>query len=759
MLGLEELMARRPAQLSGGQRQRVAMGRALVREPQVFLLDEPLSNLDAKLRTTMRAELARLHERLGITTVYVTHDQVEAMTLGQRVAVLRDGVLQQFGDPQELFHRPVNLFVAAFIGSPTMNLVSAPVRRGARRVRRATRCRCRRLRAARRATSCSGCGRASFELDGTVDGSGAAADGGRGRGRRGARRRGAGLVPRRRARGRGRGGPHRRRAAARRRPRHAVRRARARARGRAHRRARSSSRSTTASCTCSTRERARAARGGERQRRGATPQPARARHLRVRRGRLRRARERRGPVAAGVERGEEAAERRVAAADRVGAEARRGGAEELAVGRRELHPVGAVGDRGRARPAARVAQRRRRRSMPSSAASCALTFTKSGPPRGRAGGLAADVERHAGAGLAGDAQQPRRTVGRRAGRERARDADPARAAPRRAPNVSSSAAQCAGVELRPGLVELGQRAAVADATGRSASRRARRPRRSVDALLLQRGGDPATRVAAEQRDGVDVGAERVRRPRGVERLAARDRDDPLGPVDLAGPQRRDDVQAVDRRRGGDEGDHARKDRASASVGCPAVPPARPRAQRAARAAERRARRARSSPAQPRGEEARVERVARAGGVDRVDPRRRHARTTSPPPAASAPSAPSLTTTSGPRAASRARRRPRRPPPPASRSASSRVGQQHVEAPPTRAPSARRGSQPGSSDVVPAARAAIAATSSAGLQERRGDVDVARRGEQRGRDVLRAEARQRAERGQDRAVVRRARARR
>jgi multiple sugar transport system ATP-binding protein len=125
MLGLGELMRRRPAQLSGGQRQRVAMGRALVREPQVFLLDEPLSNLDAKLRTTMRAELARVHDRLGITTVYVTHDQVEAMTLGQRVAVLRDGVLQQFGDPQELFHRPVNLFVAAFIGSPAMNLVGA----------------------------------------------------------------------------------------------------------------------------------------------------------------------------------------------------------------------------------------------------------------------------------------------------------------------------------------------------------------------------------------------------------------------------------------------------------------------------------------------------------------------------------------------------------------------------------------------------------------------------------------------------------
>ena len=127
MLGLEELMARRPAQLSGGQRQRVAMGRALVREPAAFLLDEPLSNLDAKLRTTMRAELARLHERLAVTTVYVTHDQVEAMTLGQRVAVLRDGVVQQFDAPQELFRRPVNLFVAAFIGSPPMNLVGARV--------------------------------------------------------------------------------------------------------------------------------------------------------------------------------------------------------------------------------------------------------------------------------------------------------------------------------------------------------------------------------------------------------------------------------------------------------------------------------------------------------------------------------------------------------------------------------------------------------------------------------------------------------
>ncbi len=127
LLGLEALMDRRPAQLSGGQRQRVAMGRALVREPAAFLLDEPLSNLDAKLRTTMRAELARLHERLGVTTVYVTHDQIEAMTLGQRVAVLRDGVLQQFDVPPELFRRPVNLFVAAFIGSPPMNLVGARV--------------------------------------------------------------------------------------------------------------------------------------------------------------------------------------------------------------------------------------------------------------------------------------------------------------------------------------------------------------------------------------------------------------------------------------------------------------------------------------------------------------------------------------------------------------------------------------------------------------------------------------------------------
>ncbi|HZD79290.1 MAG TPA: sn-glycerol-3-phosphate ABC transporter ATP-binding protein UgpC [Actinomycetota bacterium] len=127
ILGLEPLLHRRPGELSGGQRQRVAMGRAMVREPQAFLMDEPLSNLDAKLRVQMRAELARLHERLGTTTVYVTHDQVEAMTLGQRVAVLRDGVLQQVDTPQNLYNHPANLFVAAFIGSPPMNLVEARV--------------------------------------------------------------------------------------------------------------------------------------------------------------------------------------------------------------------------------------------------------------------------------------------------------------------------------------------------------------------------------------------------------------------------------------------------------------------------------------------------------------------------------------------------------------------------------------------------------------------------------------------------------
>jgi multiple sugar transport system ATP-binding protein len=130
-LGLETLLERKPGALSGGQRQRVAMGRAMVREPKAFLMDEPLSNLDAKLRVSMRAELARLHDRLGVTTVYVTHDQVEAMTLGQRVAVLRDGVLQQCDSPHNLFNNPINLFVAAFIGSPSMNLVEAQVQDGA----------------------------------------------------------------------------------------------------------------------------------------------------------------------------------------------------------------------------------------------------------------------------------------------------------------------------------------------------------------------------------------------------------------------------------------------------------------------------------------------------------------------------------------------------------------------------------------------------------------------------------------------------
>jgi multiple sugar transport system ATP-binding protein len=127
LLGLQEFMDRRPAALSGGQRQRVAMGRAIVREPAAYLMDEPLSNLDAKLRVAMRAELARLHERLATTTVYVTHDQIEAMTLGQRVTVMRNGLLQQIGPPQELYRDPVNLFVAAFLGSPSMNLVEATV--------------------------------------------------------------------------------------------------------------------------------------------------------------------------------------------------------------------------------------------------------------------------------------------------------------------------------------------------------------------------------------------------------------------------------------------------------------------------------------------------------------------------------------------------------------------------------------------------------------------------------------------------------
>ena len=129
ILGLEEFLDRKPRALSGGQRQRVAMGRAIVREPQAFLMDEPLSNLDAKLRVQMRAEIARIQADLAVTTIYVTHDQVEAMTMGDRVAVLRKGQLQQVGSPKELFARPVNLFVAGFIGSPAMNFVSSRLER------------------------------------------------------------------------------------------------------------------------------------------------------------------------------------------------------------------------------------------------------------------------------------------------------------------------------------------------------------------------------------------------------------------------------------------------------------------------------------------------------------------------------------------------------------------------------------------------------------------------------------------------------
>jgi multiple sugar transport system ATP-binding protein len=125
MLALEPFLDRKPAALSGGQRQRVAMGRAIVRNPQAYLMDEPLSNLDAKLRVTMRGQLAALHERLGVTTIYVTHDQIEAMTLGTKVAVLKDGELQQVDSPQNLFDAPQNLFVATFIGSPAMNLAEA----------------------------------------------------------------------------------------------------------------------------------------------------------------------------------------------------------------------------------------------------------------------------------------------------------------------------------------------------------------------------------------------------------------------------------------------------------------------------------------------------------------------------------------------------------------------------------------------------------------------------------------------------------
>src|SRR5579875_715546 len=130
ILGIEQLLQRKPRQLSGGQRQRVALGRAIVRHPQVFLFDEPLSNLDAKLRVQMRVELKKLHDRLGTTAIYVTHDQVEAMTLGDRVVVMRDGRVQQVGEPLELYNQPANRFVAGFLGSPAMNFATVRVEQG-----------------------------------------------------------------------------------------------------------------------------------------------------------------------------------------------------------------------------------------------------------------------------------------------------------------------------------------------------------------------------------------------------------------------------------------------------------------------------------------------------------------------------------------------------------------------------------------------------------------------------------------------------
>ncbi len=134
ILDLEAYLDRKPKALSGGQRQRVAMGRAIVRNPQVFLMDEPLSNLDAKLRVQTRTQIASLQRRLGVTTVYVTHDQIEAMTMGDRVAVLKDGILQQVGTPRDLYDRPINVFVAGFIGSPAMNLITVPLTEGGAKV-------------------------------------------------------------------------------------------------------------------------------------------------------------------------------------------------------------------------------------------------------------------------------------------------------------------------------------------------------------------------------------------------------------------------------------------------------------------------------------------------------------------------------------------------------------------------------------------------------------------------------------------------
>ena len=134
ILGIDHLLARRPSQLSGGERQRVAMGRAMVRNPDVFLFDEPLSNLDAKLRATMRTEIKRLHQKIQSTMIYVTHDQVEAMTLADRIVIMRDGVIEQLGAPGEVFARPANIFVAGFIGSPPMNFLDATVEEGSLRI-------------------------------------------------------------------------------------------------------------------------------------------------------------------------------------------------------------------------------------------------------------------------------------------------------------------------------------------------------------------------------------------------------------------------------------------------------------------------------------------------------------------------------------------------------------------------------------------------------------------------------------------------
>src|SRR5213592_153523 len=130
ILNLENLLERKPRALSGGQRQRVALGRAIVREPAAFLMDEPLSNLDAKLRVQTRAEILRLQRGLGTTTIYVTHDQIEAMTMGERIAVMSSGVLQQVGTPKDLYEHPINIFVAAFIGSPAMNFIRGRVEDG-----------------------------------------------------------------------------------------------------------------------------------------------------------------------------------------------------------------------------------------------------------------------------------------------------------------------------------------------------------------------------------------------------------------------------------------------------------------------------------------------------------------------------------------------------------------------------------------------------------------------------------------------------